>query len=58
MRFMRLAAFLIVLLPALTANAGVDEGRKAFMAAHYAQAWKELNPLARSGTRMRNTFSA
>ena len=49
MRFMRLAAFLIVLLPALTANAGVDEGRKAFMAAHYAQAWKELNPLAKVG---------
>src|SRR3970040_2840818 len=49
MRFMRLAAFLIVLLPALTANAGVDEGRKAFMAAHYAQAWKELSPLAKAG---------
>lgn len=49
MRFMRLAAFLIVLLPASTANAGVDEGRKAFMAAHYVQAWKELSPLAKAG---------
>jgi TPR repeat protein len=44
-----LAAFLVVLLPTLTANAGVDDGKKAFMAANYAQAWKELNPLAKAG---------
>lgn len=49
MRIMRLAAFLAALLPALTANAGVDEGRKAFMAANYVQAWKELSPLAKAG---------
>lgn len=49
MRCMRLTAFLIVLMPAPAANAGVDEGKKAFMAANYAAAWNELRPLAKAG---------